>query len=160
MAGGLHFDLCGSGSGYLYRFGADIEVGPAAVHLVLVRVIRIDPLDVEILSVGCQVRDTPSDSIVMSDDHPRYSREREPGNIERTVITIAVQTDLVPDRRHLNAEMRVIGKNRQSSRSLRSRDDPVVRTDLRTRFADERVDQRDLVRGRAQQRREIHFRWD
>ncbi len=106
----------------------DGHVAPFAVPLVLERVIRIDGNGVEVLYVGFGVGHAPRDVGVVPDDHAGRGREREADYVQRTGIghRLAVKPDLVPDRRHLNAEVRIVGEQGRAAGGHAAGGDPVV----------------------------------
>jgi hypothetical protein len=115
-------------------FDAGFKVHPFAVHFVLVGVVGIDLFDEQILHVGAEVGEGPGDVIVVSSHHARHAREREAGHFERTGLGdgLAMQGILVPDGRHLNAEVHVVGEQGHARGRPRASHHPAVRADARS----------------------------
>ena len=90
-----------------------------------------DLLQVEVLHVGAEVRESPRDAPVVTDDHPGEAGEREPGDVERTPVTHrrTVQAHLVPDAGKRHPEVGVVGEDRLAGRRVVAVDDPGVGAD-------------------------------
>ena len=95
------------------------------------RVGRIDRLDDQVLHVGVDVGGAPRDAGVVAEDHAGHAREGDAGHVVRAgrVDRPAVQPVHVPDRRHRDPEVRVVGQQRAAADRHRRRDDPVVGAD-------------------------------
>ena len=131
------------------------HVAPLAHVLVLVGVVGVDLLDVEVLHVGADVGDAPGDAVVVADDDAGDAGEAETGHIPAG----RVQADLVPDRRHLDAQVRIVGQQGQAGGGVLAGDDPVVAAQegavaqRRRRLANElRGDLRPIDRGNGRRR--------
>ncbi len=135
---------------------AHIHRDPLAVDLVLVGVGRVQALDVEILHVGSDVGHPPGDAVVVPDHDPRRARKREAAQLVRARVALldAVQADLVPDRRHLNAEVRVVGEERAAGFRQFPADHPVIRADALTASKGQPSERRSGGQGGKVQRRE------
>ena len=64
-----------------YHLGVYIHVDPFAVNLVLIWVVRVDPLDREILGVYGLIGDTPRDVLVVTHHHPRHPGKGESDHV-------------------------------------------------------------------------------
>ena len=95
------------------------------------RVGRVDLLDDEVLDVRVDVRGAPRDPGVVTEDHTRHARERDAGNVVRAGGRHgpAVQPVEVPDRRHRDAQVRVVREQRAAAGRHGRADDPVVGAD-------------------------------
>ena len=94
--------------------------GSGAVHGdVLRRVGRVHLLLDQVLDVRVHVGHAPGDPGVVPGDHPRGARERDAGDVERAGVRDrpAVEAVHVPDRGHVEAEVRVVGEQRAAATS-------------------------------------------
>ena len=74
--------------------------------------LAVQLLDVEVLHVGVERGESPGDVLVVAGDHERHSGQRDPGSVVagRAVCAICFQIGHVPDVRHGQAQMHVIGE--------------------------------------------------
>src|ERR1044072_212780 len=77
-----------------YLFAAYLCVAPARGRLVAARVLRVELLTVDVLHVGPEVRQAPSDALVVPDDDAGRTRCRD----ARDAQTRRAQVNHVPDR--------------------------------------------------------------
>ncbi len=86
----------------------------------------------EVLDIRVDVRRAPGDVVVVAEDDARHARERDADDVVRAggADCPAAKPVDEPDRRHPDAEVRVVGEERRLRAALRRRDDPVVRADL------------------------------
>ena len=89
-------------------------------------IVGVDLLDVEVLHVGADVGHAPGDAIVVAHDHAGNAGEAEAGDVPAR----RVEADLIPDRGHLDAQVRVISQQRQARFGVFAADDPVVATQI------------------------------
>ena len=101
---------------------------PLAVDVVQVGVVRVDPFQVKVLHVRPGIGHAPGDAVVVADDDRRQADEGEPDDIQAAglVDRRAVQPVLVPDRRHANPQVHVVGQDRHPAARTRARHDPIV----------------------------------
>ena len=118
-------------AGHLDLLVADLERGRHPVVEVGVRVRRVDGLDDEILDVGVDVGGAPRDAGVVAEDDAGHARERDAGDVVRAVGRDGPAMEAVdePDRRHRDAEVRVVGEQGAAGQRHPRADDPVVRAD-------------------------------
>ena len=90
----------------------DLGRHPLAVVLELVRIRRITLLDVEVLRVGERGGEAPRHLAVVTDDDPGHARQRNTGDFSFRRDEVV----LVPDGRHLQRQMRIVGEERLSRR--------------------------------------------
>ncbi len=97
---------------------------------VAARVARVGCLDDEVLDIRIDVRGSPRDPRVVAEDDPRDPRERDAGDVvwTRRRDGRAMQPVDVPDRRHRDAQVRVVRDERTAGRRHGRADDPVIRT--------------------------------
>lgn len=94
-----HFD------GLLHVF----QIVPFAIVLVLSRLYGvIQALDVIILGIGAKISDAPANVGVVAGDDAGHAGQRKADDVE----TAAVQANGVPDRRHGQADVDVVGDDR------------------------------------------------
>ena len=79
-------------------------------------------LEVEVLHVEARVGQPPRQPRVVPDDDKRRGGQRDPGHVQAR----RHQVRLVPDRGHLDGQVRVVGKHRAAGRRPRGRQDPAV----------------------------------
>ncbi len=90
----------------------------------LIRALRVEILDVNVGHGWTDVGESPRDSLVVAHDHIRHAGQRHPGNVE----SARVQVRLVPQVRHLVAEVHIIREQWLSGDGVRSGNHPVVRS--------------------------------
>ena len=78
------------------RLGHDVEIDPLSVPRVLARILRVHRLEVDVLNVREQSRDTPRDPLVLTEDDERHPGNARAGNVEPPTA----EMDLVEKRRH------------------------------------------------------------
>ena len=104
------------------RFLDDRRLPPLALRAIHLRIRRIECLDVQILHVRHVVREAPRDALVVPDHD-----ERRPGQGESLHVPARRrQVNLIPYRRQVQLEVRVVGQQRLSIRRVRAVHDPVV----------------------------------
>ncbi len=82
----------------------------------------VERFDVEVLYVGVEGGESPGNMIVVSGDHERHSRQCDAGSVKAG----RTQVRHVPDIRHSQAEVHVVGEQGFSTGGVRARDHPVV----------------------------------
>ncbi len=114
VSGGFDLDRDRVAACDLDRLLVDLHVDPGTVHLVLIRIGGVDPLDEEVLHIGPEIRESPSDVRVVADHNAWHTGEREACDIEWAGVrhVSAVEAVLIPDRRHLNTEVRIVREDR------------------------------------------------
>ncbi len=114
MPRGADIDLHWIASNHVDGLLASLEVHPLAVDFVLVWVFRIDFFDVQVHHVRAYIGKAPGDTVIVTDDHAGNSGKGEAGHLDRASVAFrhAVQADLVPDRRHLDAKVRIVCQQR------------------------------------------------
>ncbi len=106
---------------------------------------RVAGLDVDVLHVAAHVRDTPADAAVVADQHQRHAREGRSGDVEAA----AMQTVLVPRRRHAEAEMGIVDQQRPAGGRAAAVHHPGIAPRHEVGRAEER---HDVARGRRWER--------
>ncbi len=98
----------------MHRLTDKTHIRPLSIYFVLIWVFRVQAFDVKVLYIRSDVREAPGDPVIVTDHHSRNTGKRKAGYVKRTLSTSGrtVQSDLVPDGRHLRAEMRIITKDR------------------------------------------------
>ena len=81
-----------------------------------------DPLEVEVLHVGCGVRETPGDVFVLPEHHERQPRQ----GCARHVQARCFEPRQVPKARRTEFEVGVVGEQGATRGAARAGDDPVV----------------------------------
>src|ERR1051326_976806 len=104
---------------------------PPALIFVLVRVLRIEFLDVQVLSIGDCIGDTPGDMLVVSYDYTRSARETGSNDINIS----SYQVTLVPDRWSGLSQMWIVAQNRRTCGGHSAIDNPIVACPQRTEAA-------------------------
>ena len=131
MPGRADGDLDRIAADHTDGFGAGFEIHPLAIDFILVRVFRIDALDIKIHDVGADIGETPGNPVIVADDHTGYPGKGKAGHGIRTLGAFGhtEQSILVPDRRHLDAQVRVVRQKRHPGRGTGTGDRPGVGTD-------------------------------
>ncbi len=116
---------------HLDCFLDQLHIHPLAIDFVLVRVRRVDLLDVQVLDIRADVGEAPGDAVIVTDDHARCAGKGHAGDLIRTISILleAMQTDLIPDGGHLSPQVRVVGEQGQATGGALTGDNPVIRTD-------------------------------
>ncbi len=101
-------------AGHLNDLLANLQIGPLSVELHLVGVGWVDPLEEQVLDVGAGVGDTPGDPLVVTDHDTGKTGEGEAGHVQGAGIAygFTMQGILIPDRRHADAQVGVVGQDR------------------------------------------------
>ena len=131
VAGGADGDLTRVLTRDLDRLLADLQ---RFVAVVVDDLPVADLLHHEVSDIGAEVRQTPRDGLIVSDDDTRQSGEGEPGDVEGALFgdLLAPQTHLVPDRGHRRGKVRIIGQQRSPGARVLPGDHPRVRPDIVT----------------------------
>ena len=118
-------------AGHLDLFVADVERGGRPIVDVRVRVRRIDFLDDEVLDVGIDVGRAPRDARVVPEDDAGHAGERDARDVIRAGVRDGPAMEAVdePDRRHRDAQVRIVGEECAAGLRHPRADDPVVRAD-------------------------------
>ena len=113
--GGIRNDgtMSGVAHSHFHRFSPShldglidqLHIHPLPVHFILIRVLRINPLDIQILYIRTEICKTPSDAIIVTDHHARHTGKGEPSHFIGTgfALLVAMQPNLIPDGWHLSA---------------------------------------------------------
>ena len=101
----------------------DLEPAVAVQRQVAGGVLRVELLDEEVLGVRPGVGEAPGDPAVVPQHHERHPGEGRPDDVAARPGEVGE----VPDRRHGEAEVRVVREERLSGRAPRSRDRPAIR---------------------------------
>ena len=96
---------------HVNRLVDDIHVDPLAVDFVLIRVGRVDALDIHVLHIRADVGHAPGDAVIVADDDAGNARKGESTHVIGATVGFldAVQANLVPDGGHLDAQVRIVG---------------------------------------------------
>ena len=131
VPGRAHVELDVRATRDLDRLVPDVERDRAALVDVSGWIALVDGLEEEVLGVGPDVRRAPRDPRVVAQHDTRCAGEGDARDIEGASLRhlAAVQPVHDPDRRHREAEMRVVGQDRLAALCFVARDDPVVRPD-------------------------------
>ena len=98
---------------------------------VAVRVLRINPLNKEVLDVRAIVRHRPGDGAVVTQDDERHAGCCRTGQLQRRRIDPCQ----VPHDRRAQAEMGIVGKDRPLGRTAFARHDPLVGRAIRSQLS-------------------------
>ena len=101
---------------------AYIRIHPLAVVQILLRVVRIEALDVEILNVGRRVGHAPGDMFIVTNDDKRQPGKADAGYIESGRL----EMNHVPDAGDAVAEMGIVRQQRLTGFRVRSIHNPVI----------------------------------
>ena len=114
MPGGAHGQVHRLPASGRDRLGPQGHIHPCTIEFVLVRIIRVDLLDVKVHHIRAGVGEPPGNGPVVANHHARRTWEGEPRHLDRAGLRNrpAVQPDLVPDGWHLDAQVRIVGQQR------------------------------------------------
>ena len=90
----------------------------------LIRALRVEVFDVHVGHGRADIRESPRNSLVVADNHKGHPRQRDASNIERARSEVR----LVPEIRHLVAQVHIVAKQRLAGHRVRAGYNPVVRS--------------------------------
>ena len=93
---------------------------------VAIGVARIGLDEDEVAPVAAGIRESPRDIAVTADDHARQPGQRDTGHRHRLAAATHGQRCAIPDVRHVDREVHVVGDQRSARRRLRARNRPIV----------------------------------
>ena len=108
---------------------ADRERRKAVRRQILRGVVRIDPLDEQVLGVGAGVGEAPGDLAVVAQHHPRQARH---GGADQLALG-RLEMGEIPGAGRAQAQMRVVGEQRRAARGAAAIQHPGVRAQARRR---------------------------
>src|SRR5262245_55679191 len=103
-------------------FRARLELRKSRRCLVLARIVGVEPLQIEILSVGARVGHAPGDVAVAARDDRRNARQSSADD----VFAGKREVSEIPERRDGKAKMRIVGEQRFARHATLAADNPVV----------------------------------
>ena len=110
---------------------------------------QVEGLHDEVLHVGAGVRDAPGDTRVVADGHEGRARHRHALHVE----TSRHEVEFVPDRRHLENEVRIVGEDGTSGGGAGAGHDPRIAVATRRGGVEPGKRRRIRCAGPRQQRR-------
>src|SRR5581483_1006332 len=110
---------------YVDDLAAVFEITPTLRGQILSLV--VDCFNVEVLDGWPDVGESPTDALVVSDNHKGQAGQTHAGHIE----IAAAQVHFVPEIWHLVVQVHIVRQQRLSCDGMRSGDDPVIRSGAR-----------------------------
>ena len=111
-----------------HRDGLDrgLDLFPLSIDQVAAAVLLVETLEVQVLHVRREIRPAPGNVLVLAENHHRQPHQRHAGGMQ----AFPLLNHRIPERRHLQPEVRIVGQDGRAIAGQLSGDDPGVAADM------------------------------